>query len=54
MLKAVVAKGGEVLACGTCAAARGIKDLELIEGVEVGKMTDLSAWVIGSERVVSF
>jgi uncharacterized protein involved in oxidation of intracellular sulfur len=49
-----MSKGGDIGACGTCAAARGIKDLELIEGVEVGKMGDLSAWIVDSERVVSF
>ncbi len=54
MLRSVVMKGGEVRACGTCAAARGIKDTELIEGVVVGKMSDLSMWVVDSERVVTF
>ena len=41
MIKGVVAKGGEILACGTCARARGMKDLTLIDGVKIqyGKIT---------------
>lgn len=54
MLRAVLAKGGEVRACGTCAKARGIKDLQLVEGVVVGTMADLTEWVATSDRVVSF
>lgn len=54
MLRAVIAKGGEVRACGTCAKARGIADLELVEGVVVGKMADLSHLVVSADRVVSF
>lgn len=54
MLQAVIAKGGEVRACGTCASARGIADLKLVEGVVVGKMADLSRLVVSVDRVVSF
>ena len=54
MVKAVVAKGGEVRACGTCAKARGMTDLPLIDGVVMGTMKDLMEWVATSERVVSF
>jgi len=32
MLKTVLAKGGKVKACGTCADARGTRNLQLIEG----------------------
>lgn len=54
MLAAVVAKGGQVRACGTCARARGMADLEMIEGVVIGTMKDLTEWVATSDRVVSF
>ena len=54
MLKAVLAKGGQVRICGTCASARGIRDLPLIEGTEMSKMDNLSQWVVDSDRVVTF
>lgn len=54
MVKAVIAKGGKVRACGTCAKARGVAHLPLIEGVVVGTMKDLTEWVATSDRVVTF
>jgi uncharacterized protein involved in oxidation of intracellular sulfur len=54
MLKAVISKGGEVMACGSCAKARGTADLELIDGVVVGNMTDLTRWTVESDKVVTF
>ncbi|MEK9141712.1 MAG: DsrE family protein, partial [Nitrospirota bacterium] len=32
MLKAILSKGGQVKACGTCIEARGLEKLALIEG----------------------
>jgi uncharacterized protein involved in oxidation of intracellular sulfur len=54
MLKAVINKGGQVKACGTCSEARGIEGLSLIEGVEISTMNQLKDWVIESDRVLSF
>jgi uncharacterized protein involved in oxidation of intracellular sulfur len=42
MLKAVINKGGQVKACGTCSEARGIKGLTLLEGVEISTMSQLA------------
>jgi uncharacterized protein involved in oxidation of intracellular sulfur len=54
MLKAVINKGGLVKACGTCADARGIKEIPLIAGVEIGTMSQLTQWTVESDRVVTF
>ncbi len=54
MLKAIINKGGQVKACGTCSEARGIKGLSVIEGVEISTMSQLKDWVIDSDRVLSF
>jgi len=54
MLKGVIAKGCKVKACGTCAEARGIKNLPLIDGVESSTMSQLCEWTVSSDRVVSF
>jgi uncharacterized protein involved in oxidation of intracellular sulfur len=54
MLKAIINKGGQVKACGTCSEARGIEGLTLIEGVEISTMNQLKEWVIESDKVLSF
>lgn len=54
MLKAVLNKGGKVKACGSCAEARGIKNLKLIEGVEISNMHELGLWTIEAEKVITF
>ncbi len=54
MLRAVIARGGEVRVCGTCARARGLKALPLLEGVEIGTMSLLSQWTLEAEKVLVF
>ncbi len=54
MLKAVLAKGGQVKLCGSCAEARGLKELGLIEGAEVSTMGQLTQWVVESDKVLTF
>ncbi len=54
MLNAVVKKGGQVQACGACSEVRGISNISLIPGVEVSAMSQLAAWVLESERVLTF
>lgn len=54
MLKAVLLKGGIVKICGSCADARGLKSASLIEGAEISTMTELTNWVIDSDKVLTF
>jgi uncharacterized protein involved in oxidation of intracellular sulfur len=54
MLKGIIAKGGQVKACGTCSEARGIKQLPLIEGAEISTMSQLAAWVVEADKVITF
>jgi len=54
MLRAVVAKGGKVKICGSCAEARGLKNAQLIEGTEISTMAELTGWVVDSDKVVTF
>lgn len=54
MLKAVVAKGGQVKACGTCCDARGLRGLSLIEGVDISTMSQLAQWVLDCDRTLVF
>jgi uncharacterized protein involved in oxidation of intracellular sulfur len=54
LLKAIIGKGAEVKLCGTCVKARGIKDLKLIEGIEISNMKQLSQWVMDSDKIITF
>ena len=55
MLRALLGKGVKVVACRTCAAARGLSQEELIEGVVVGTTVgDLARWVKESQKMLTF
>jgi uncharacterized protein involved in oxidation of intracellular sulfur len=54
MLKSVINKGGQVKACGSCCDARGLKDIQLVEGVEKSTMSQLAKWTVESEKVLTF
>ncbi len=54
MLKAVLLKGGKVKICGSCAEARGLKNLPLVEGTEISTMAELTNWVVDSDKVITF
>jgi uncharacterized protein involved in oxidation of intracellular sulfur len=54
MIKAVTNKGGKVKICGSCAEARGIKNLQLIEGTELSNMSELADWTIQADKVLTF
>jgi uncharacterized protein involved in oxidation of intracellular sulfur len=54
MLQSVISKGGQVKACGTCSDARGIRNLTLIEGVEISTMSQLVNWTVEADKVLTF
>jgi uncharacterized protein involved in oxidation of intracellular sulfur len=54
MLKVLVNKGVEIKTCGSCIDARGLKEEDLVDGVERGTMKILATWVKESDKVVSF
>jgi uncharacterized protein involved in oxidation of intracellular sulfur len=54
MLKAVLMKKGKVKLCGSCAEARGIKEMKLIEGAQLSTMKELTQWTIESDKVITF
>ncbi|MHB8337620.1 MAG: DsrE/DsrF/TusD sulfur relay family protein [Ignavibacteriaceae bacterium] len=54
MLKSILNKGGQVRICGTCADARGIKNLSLIEGAEISTMAELAAWTVDADKIITF
>jgi len=54
MLKFSLIKGAKVKICGSCAEARGLKNVQLIEGAEISTMAELTNWVVDSDKVVTF
>lgn len=54
MLQSIIRKGGEVKLCGTCAEARGLKQLSLIEGAEISTLNQLTEWTVKSSKVLIF
>ncbi len=54
MLKYALKKGAKVKICGSCAETRGLKNAQLIEGTEISTMSELSSWVVSSDKVLVF
>jgi uncharacterized protein involved in oxidation of intracellular sulfur len=54
MLKLTINQGAKVKICGSCAEARGIKNVRLIEGTQLSTMVELSEWVVDSDKVLTF
>jgi len=54
MLKAITMKHGKVKLCGSCADARGIKEMKLVEGAELSTMKELTQLIIESDKVITF
>ncbi|MGB4204612.1 MAG: DsrE family protein [Bacteroidales bacterium] len=54
MIKSVIQKGGEIKSCGGCAEARGIADMNFIEGVRLSNMKEFTLWTVESDKVITF
>lgn len=54
MMKAVVRKVGQIKSCGTCEETRGLKNIELIDGVEISNMKELTEWITEADKVINF
>ncbi|MBS3776473.1 MAG: DsrE family protein [Bacteroidales bacterium] len=53
-LKGAIKKGAKVKLCGTCADARGLKNMTLLEGTEISTLAQFTEWVVDSDKVVTF
>lgn len=52
MLANIMHHGGEVKLCTSCAELRGVSSV--IPGVVIGTLTDLTTWIVESDRVLTF
>lgn len=54
MLKLAITKGCKVKLCGSCSDARGLKNLSLVEGAEMSTMSELTNWIVDSDKVINY
>lgn len=54
MLEILTAQGAQVKLCKTCTNARGITDLPLADGVQIGTLSELADWTIEADKVLNF
>lgn len=54
LIKGLAARNCLVKLCGSCVDARGLSDINFIEGAVRSNLAELSDWVISSEKVLTF
>ncbi|AZI14266.1 DsrE/DsrF/TusD sulfur relay family protein [Avibacterium paragallinarum] len=54
MIETLTAQGATIKLCKTCANARGIQNLALAEGVEIGTLAELADWTMEADKVLNF
>lgn len=50
----VIARSANIGACGSCIDARGLQNIELVDGVKRSSMEELTDWIIQSDKVITF
>lgn len=54
MLGNVMRHQGQVGICGTCMDARGISEMDLIDGTHRSSLTELTEWTVWADKVLVF
>jgi uncharacterized protein involved in oxidation of intracellular sulfur len=54
MEKSLLGKGARIFACSSCLQARGLMELDLVEGVEAATMPQLAQMVMAADKVLTF
>ncbi len=54
MLKGVTVKKAQVLLCGSCMDARGVKEEQFVPGVKRSNMAELAQWTVKADKVMTF
>lgn len=54
MLEILTAQQVPVKLCKTCTDARGVSQLTLADGVEIGTLVELAQWTLAAEKVLTF
>lgn len=54
MLRGVLSRKGQVVLCGTCTDARGIKESEIVEGSRISTLDELTEQTASADKVLVF
>ncbi len=54
LVEELVAAGATLRLCRTCALARGLAELRLIDGVAIGTLPELGDWIAAADKVITF
>lgn len=54
MLEILTAQNVAVKLCKTCTNARGITELPLADGVEIGTLIELADWSVAADKIFNF
>lgn len=54
LVEQLVGEGVAIRLCRTCALARGLAELPLIEGVGIGTLPELAEWTLQADKVITF
>ncbi len=54
MLEILAAQGVPMRLCKTCSDARGLGNLPLIDGIEIGTLPLLARWTLEADKVLTF
>lgn len=54
MIEILTAQSVPVKLCKTCADARGVSQLPLIDGVAIGTLVELAEWTLAADKVLTF
>ena len=54
MVEELVRRGVDIRSCRTCALARGLAELPLIEGVRIGTLVELAEATLAADKIITF
>ena len=54
LLELLVSEGVAIKLCRTCAMARGLVDLPLIDGISIATLPELAEWTLEADKVITF
>lgn len=53
ILKSIINKNGNVKTCSSCMQARGIMEIDPIEGVEISTVPQLASLIVAADKIIT-
>lgn len=54
MLKTLISQNAIIKLSKTCMEKRGMKDILLLKGIELGTMEELAEWTLNADKIITF